>query len=171
MAESLISIVDEQDNPIGAATKAEVWAKGLRHRIVHVMVENTEGAMLLQKRSAQMRLWPNCWTDSASGHVDAGEDYDTAAQRETTEELGMTGELRLEEVGDFYYSGEYDNKKLNRFNKVYRTVVDSAVVTFELQESEVAETRWFSADAVKELVRDSSESVTPSLSEIITRFY
>lgn len=45
---------------------------------------------------------PGLWTLSCSGHVDAGEDYDTAALRELSEELGwVPRELpqRLTRVG------------------------------------------------------------------------
>jgi isopentenyldiphosphate isomerase len=34
-------------------------------------------------------MWPGVWDSSASGHVDQGEDYDTCAQRELIEELGI----------------------------------------------------------------------------------
>jgi isopentenyldiphosphate isomerase len=38
--------------------------------------------VLLQKRSATKDTFPNRWAHAASGHVDRGEDYDTAMVRE-----------------------------------------------------------------------------------------
>ncbi|MEY2519427.1 MAG: rRNA (adenine1518-N6/adenine1519-N6)-dimethyltransferase, partial [Verrucomicrobiota bacterium] len=34
------------------------------------------------------------WDSSAAGHVEAGEEYDTAANRELQEELGISADLR-----------------------------------------------------------------------------
>src|SRR5664279_859085 len=98
-----IIIVDEDDRPIGQATKPEVWAQGLRHRIVRIMIENDQGELLLQHRTPTMALYPNRWDNSVGGHVDAGEDYLTAAKRELDEELGIT-DTPLQEMG--YYASD-----------------------------------------------------------------
>lgn len=171
MAKSSISIVDDNDRPVGAATKVEAWASGLKHRLVHILIEDMGGRLLLQKRSSEMELWPDCWTASASGHVDAGESYLAAAERETVEELGVKIPLKLEEIGDFYWSGEFADKKLNRFNKVYRTSIDPSKITFQLQASEVTETRWFTIDEVMELIQKHPDYITHDLIIIVKRFY
>jgi isopentenyldiphosphate isomerase len=56
-----------------------------------VLVFNSQGEVYLQRRSATKDTYPNRWTTSCSGHVDAGEDYDTAVLREMAEELGLKG--------------------------------------------------------------------------------
>lgn len=85
-------VVNQQDEPVGRALRAEVHARGLWHRAVHVLVFNAAGEVFLQKRSMRKDLAPGLWDSSCSGHLDAGEDYDAAARRELAEELG----LRLE---------------------------------------------------------------------------
>lgn len=82
-------VVDENDAVTGRALRAEVHAKGLRHRAVHMLVFNAAGAVFLQQRSWRKDVAPGLWDSSCSGHLDAGEDYDAAALRELGEELGL----------------------------------------------------------------------------------
>ncbi len=90
-------VVDEADRVIGAQSRGEVHAKGLRHRAVHLFVFNSRGELFLQKRSPWKDKHPGQWDSSASGHLDSGETYAAAASRELREELGLEGEL--EEIG------------------------------------------------------------------------
>ncbi|MBK8475180.1 MAG: NUDIX domain-containing protein [Opitutaceae bacterium] len=87
--EEWFDVVDEEDRVVGAAPRREVHARGLLHRAVHALVFDSAGRVLLQKRSAAKDMYPNQWAASASGHVDRGEDYDTAIVREMGEELGI----------------------------------------------------------------------------------
>ena len=82
-------VVNERDEPIRRARRAEVHATGLWHRAVHILVSDADGKIFLQKRSMLKDLSPGLWDSSCSGHVDAGEDYDTAAMRELGEEIGV----------------------------------------------------------------------------------
>ena len=93
--DELFDVVDEEDHVIGQATRAEVHARGLFHRAVHIFLFNEQGELLIQQRSAEKDEFPLCWTSSASGHVDAGEDYLPAAQRELEEELGLREPLQF----------------------------------------------------------------------------
>jgi isopentenyldiphosphate isomerase len=90
MAEEIFDVVDEHDSVIGQETRRRVHQLGLKHRAVHVLVFNARGHVFLQKRSLLKDNWPGVWDSSASGHVDAGEDYDPCAVRELREELGWT---------------------------------------------------------------------------------
>ncbi|HEY3965877.1 MAG TPA: NUDIX domain-containing protein [Planctomycetaceae bacterium] len=90
MPEEIFDVVDEHDCIIGQAPRSVVHAQKLRHRAVHIFVFNSRGELLLQKRSALKDEYPLCYTSSASGHLSAGEDYETAAPRELAEELGLT---------------------------------------------------------------------------------
>lgn len=90
MAEEWFDVVNDRDEPVGKALRIEVHARGLLHRAVHVLVFDDHGRLFLQKRSMKKDTSPGLWNSSCSGHVDAGEDYDTAAVRELKEELGLT---------------------------------------------------------------------------------
>ncbi len=82
-------VVNERDEVIRRATRREVHATGLWHRAVHILVFDGTQRVFLQKRSLLKDLSPGLWDSSCSGHVDAGEDYDTAAVRELGEEIGV----------------------------------------------------------------------------------
>lgn len=87
--EEWFDVVDTNDAVIGRAPRREVHARGLWHRAVHVLVFNAAGQVFLQKRSMAKDMSPGLWDSSCSGHLDTGEDYDAAAQRELGEELGL----------------------------------------------------------------------------------
>jgi 16S rRNA (adenine1518-N6/adenine1519-N6)-dimethyltransferase len=168
MSDALIQIVDENNQPVGAATRKEAWAKGLFHRVVFIMVEDQDGRILLQKRSQNMGLYPGRWTVAASGHVDAGEDYDTTAKRELAEEIGIKS-AKLQPLGSFFFDGSFEDKKLKRFDKAYKTILPRDA-KFSLQADEVTEVRWFTLAEVRNLVQHA-EKVTPILAKIIKDYY
>jgi isopentenyldiphosphate isomerase len=96
--DELFDVVDTDDRVIGVARRAQVHARGLRHRAVHILVLNREDKVFLQKRSKAKDSHPGKWDSSASGHLDSGEAYAAAAIRELHEELGI-GPVRVEEIG------------------------------------------------------------------------
>lgn len=85
----LLDVVDAGDRVIGAATRAEVHARGLRHRAVHVLIRHPDGRLYVQRRALHKDCAPGLWDTSAAGHVDRGEDPCAAAVRELAEELAL----------------------------------------------------------------------------------
>jgi 16S rRNA (adenine1518-N6/adenine1519-N6)-dimethyltransferase len=83
------SVVDEHDRVLRDAPRSEVHGDNLRHRAIHILIFNKNGEILLQKRTRWKDRHPLLWDSSAAGHVNAGEDYDSAARRELKEELGI----------------------------------------------------------------------------------
>lgn len=163
-----VQVVDSDDKVIGSATKPEIWKKGLKHRIVRIIVEDPQGRILLQKRSAKMKLYPNCWDQSAAGHVDEGETYEEAARRELFEEIGIKNH-DLEEIDHYYWEGSFEGRKLNRFNKVYKCRVSKTPKN--LEKEEVTEVRWLTVEEVKRLVKENASQVSDGLVQIITKYY
>lgn len=167
--EEILQVVDENDRPIGGATRQELKSKGLRYRIVRISVEDKDGNVVVQKRVATKDTYPNCWDNSAAGHVDEGEDYLTAAKRELAEEIGLS-DVPLAEVG-YYYSEAVTPSGLilNRFTKIYKTVVDRDT-KFTPQPEEVSEIVWMSKSDIAELVAAGDE-VTDGLTQVQERYY
>lgn len=96
MQDEIFDVCDENDNVIRQASRSQVHAEGLLHRAVHIWVFRSDGRLLVHKRSTTKDEYPSRFTSSASGHVDAGEDYETAAHRELREELSLAGELSFQ---------------------------------------------------------------------------
>lgn len=94
----MFDVVDENDQVTGQLSRAEVHARKLLHRAVHVFVFNKRGHLLLQQRSLFKDVHPGVWGSSVSGHLDAGEDYEPAAIRELDEEMGIRSETPPEEI-------------------------------------------------------------------------
>ncbi|MGH2516292.1 MAG: NUDIX hydrolase [Ktedonobacterales bacterium] len=94
----VFDLIDARDCVIGRVLRGEAHRNpALLHRSVQVLVFGTDGRLLLQRRSATKDLFPGYYCASASGHVAAGESYDSTAKREVHEELGVT--LRLTYLG------------------------------------------------------------------------
>jgi isopentenyl-diphosphate delta-isomerase len=89
---------------IGQATRSEVHAQNLLHRAANIFMFNTNGQLLLQKRSATKDQFSLCYTSSASGHLDAGKTYEQDALRELEEELDL--KCSLEYLGKLSASAE-----------------------------------------------------------------
>lgn len=82
-------VVDSADLLLHNVQRAQVHGNNLRHRAVHILIFNEIGEIFLQKRSRWKDRHPLAWDSSAAGHVNAGEGYDEAAERELKEELGI----------------------------------------------------------------------------------
>jgi isopentenyldiphosphate isomerase len=89
MNQEIFDVVNERDEVMGQQPREAVHRLGLMHRAVHILVFNAAGQVFLQKRSMKKDRQPGLWDSSASGHVEAGEDYDACAVRELREEIGL----------------------------------------------------------------------------------
>lgn len=72
--QEFFDVLDETGVYIGKTeTREKCHSDGLWHKAVVVFVINSNKQILLQKRSATKKLWPNMWDVSAGGHVLSGE--------------------------------------------------------------------------------------------------
>jgi isopentenyldiphosphate isomerase len=83
-----LDVVDENDHIIGKNTRDNIHKFRKIHRGVHVLVINSEGEILVQKRSNSRRFYPGYLDTSVGGHPLSKESYEAAAVRETKQELG-----------------------------------------------------------------------------------
>jgi 16S rRNA (adenine1518-N6/adenine1519-N6)-dimethyltransferase len=149
-------VVDDQDRLLGDAPRAEVHGNNLRHRAVHVLVFNHLGELFLQKRSPWKDRHPLLWDSSAAGHVDAGEDYDAAANRELREELGIAADLtRVAKLPASEKTGQ-------EFIWLYQTRHDGP---FELARSEIEYGEFFPIDVVADWIKARPGDFAPGFLE------
>jgi len=152
--DELFDVVDEMDRVIDRAARAEVHARGLWHRAVHVLVFNGAGQLFLQKRSMLKDQCPGLWGTSAAGHLDSGEDYDAAADREFAEELGCAAPP-LERL--FKLSPSVDTGW--EFVWIYRCRCEGP---FDLNRLEIDEGRWFDLRELRQQMELAPAQFTPS---------
>lgn len=88
----LFPLVNEEGVVTGSATRAycHSGAKPL-HPVVHLHIFNEAGELYLQKRAMHKDIQPGKWDTAVGGHVDYGEDVESALFREAREELGVVG--------------------------------------------------------------------------------
>lgn len=163
-----VIIVDEHDEEIGTEMLAEVWQRGLYHRIARIMVEDAAGRVLLQRRSHEMVLYPGRWDNSAAGHVDQGMSYLEAACQEVTEELGIK-DPKLQELGHFFMKQEFEGRKMYNFNQLYFLRLEDQQLFVE--EEEVSEIGWFTKDELRKLVKEQPDQVTGGLAYVVEHYY
>jgi isopentenyldiphosphate isomerase len=143
-----ITIVDENDTVLGYENYFVAVEKGLIRRASVVFIFDTEGNMLVQKRSAHISK-PLLFDKSVGGHVDEGETYHNAAIREMSEELGLVG-VPLEEIVTSFRSDSF-------FDAVYKAVIPRDTV-FTIDPHEVDSVKWMSAQEL-----DVSMQLQPEL--------
>ena len=148
----LFDVVNKRDEVVDRKRRADVHAEGLLHRAVSVFVFNQAGHLLLQLRTATKDQYPLCWTSSCSGHVDAGEDYDTAATRELQEELGLT--TPVERLAEFDAGPE----TANEFTVLYRTTADSIPAP---DPEEIERVEFVEIEEVKQRLAARPDDFTP----------
>jgi len=134
--QEIFDVVNERDEVIGQAPRSEVHRLGLLHRAVHVLVFNAAGQVFLQKRSMTKDRQPGLWDSSASGHVDSGEDYDTCAVRELSEEIGLQLSAAPKRLFKLAAGAETDQEHV----WVYRCEADGP---FHLHPKEIERGGWF----------------------------
>ena len=141
MEEELLEIVNPQGEIIGVRPRSEIHGNPkMIHRVVHVLLFNSQGALLLQKRSMKKDVAAGMWDTSVGGHVDAGETIDDAVRREMKEELGISL-CDPEFLYTYMHSNHYETELVHTFSCTY----DGEV---RFQCDEIDEVRHWSADEI-----------------------
>jgi len=150
-----IIAVDENDNVIDTMNMMVAIKRGLLRRASRIYVFNESGQLLVQRRSKNV-LKPLMLDQSCAGHVDAGETYLEAAQRELHEELGLSG-YELEEVATSFRTTDF-------FNAVYKiTITDDTAINFDQEELEAV--IWYNLSDLDAEMKCSPEQFTPAFLE------
>ncbi len=128
--EEILIVVDEDDNILDYLPRSEVHAKNLLHRTISVVVFNSKGEIVLQRRSMGKDTYPGMLGNAAGGHVNQGESYDEAAKKEGEEELKRS--LTLTQVGKTII----DDPKHKTMTTIYKTIADGP---FDFDKKEIDE--------------------------------
>jgi isopentenyldiphosphate isomerase len=155
MSEEIFDVVNERDEVVGQAPRAEVHRRGLNHRAVHILVFNRRGELFLQKRSMKKDNHPGVWDSSSSGHLDAGEEYDHAVVREVWEEIG----LRLAQTPTRLFKIDACAETGREFVWVYRCEAEGP---FQLQPEEVETGAWFAPAALDRWLAERPGDFAPT---------
>lgn len=154
--EEYFPLIDENGTVIGKATRRECHnGSKLLHPVVHLHIFNSRGDLFLQKRSMSKDIQPGKWDTAVGGHVDYGEDIETALRREACEELGVTG-FMPRELACYIFESVAEREMVNTFSTVYDG-------EFSIDPVELDEGRFWDID---EICRNIGKSVfTPNFEQ------
>jgi isopentenyldiphosphate isomerase len=117
--------------------------------IAHLVIFNSRGEMLIQKRKEDKKDWPGCWDITSGGGVRAGESSFEGALREVSEELGIS--VSLEDTRPLFticYPIGFDD--------YYIITKDISLDEITIQPEEVTDVRWASYDEISEMAKNKS---------------
>ena len=143
------------------ATRDDCHEKGLWHRGVYAFIIDKNLNVLLQKRSADKKLWPNKWDVTLGGHVLSGEFGRQALIRECKDELGINitdDEIKyIVSTTSVYNKNGYIN---NHFDECYIITKDIDLNNLVLQAEEVCDAKYFPKDEILERINNNYDGLT-----------
>ncbi len=159
MPAEVVTLVDLDDHVIGEALRSRVRKEGLIHRVTYILVFNSGGQLLLQKRTMIKDLYPGYYDAAAGGVVISGESYEVSARRELEEELG------LENIPLVFHFDHYFDDGFNRYwGRVFSCQHDGP---FTLQASEVENARFVD---VEQILNKEFHPLTPDTFEVLQKY-
>ena len=136
--EDLVMLVDPQDRVIGTAGKMQVHREALLHRACSVVLFNSRGEILLQRRNPEKYHSGGLWSNTCCTHPRPDEAPLTAAVRRLTEEMGLVCDLAP--AFSFLYRADVDEGLVeHEFDHVFLGRVDADPLP---DQREVSEWRW-----------------------------
>ena len=165
--EELVDVLDETTgeklNKI--ITKGEAHTTGAWHGSIHILIVDTKRMhTLLQKRCANKKLYPNTWDISIGGHISAGEDAMTSAQRELEEELGLNAnDFNIEYLETIKEQLNNNGVISNEFVQIFIIYADIDINSIALQKEEVSEAKWCTKEELNKLI--DTKNILPHVRE------
>jgi len=157
-------LVDSSGNSIGSETKLNChFGDGQLHRAFSVLIFDSDGRMLVQKRSDDKITFPSVWANSCCSHPldipNENEDVISgvmnAAKRKLHQELGISdsrlANLEFMHLGSFLYECRWDSDWIEReVDHVLVTVADGIEV--QPNPNEISSTRWIAGSEIDEMM-------------------
>jgi isopentenyl-diphosphate delta-isomerase len=160
----LVTLVDRDDNVVGAEEKIRAHREGKLHRAFSVFVFDEGRRLLIQRRATGKYHSGGLWSNTCCGHPRPGESADGAAGRRLTEEMGFVCDLRP------------------AFRTIYEMSVADSMIEHELNQvfigwfngspspdtREVEACRWMDLAQLRDSIDASPERYTPWLRLLLT---
>jgi isopentenyl-diphosphate Delta-isomerase len=166
----LVELVDEAGTAIGACSVAQAHtAPGRRHRAFSVLLYDSAGRLLIQRRAAVKTRFAARWSNTCCGHPAPGQDAGTAAAQRLTAELGLTPEQTtpLAEVGVFLYDAvDAGTGRVEReWDHVLVATLTSGTPTPDAVE--VSDYAWVLPDSLRAELAGRPDAYTPWLPGVL----
>lgn len=96
-----IILVDKDDKEIGSEEKLKAHLEGKLHRCFSILIFNSKGEILIQKRAREKYHSAGLWSNTCCSHPRPGKNILEEAKKRLNEEMGI--EVDLKEVFSFIY--------------------------------------------------------------------
>jgi len=159
-------LVDKSDEVIGIEEKLKAHKEGKLHRAFSVLVFNSEGEVLLQKRAKSKYHCGGLWSNAACGHPRPDEVTINAAHRRLKEEMGFDSQLK--EIFKFHYKAKFENGLVE--NEIDHVFVGKFDGKPKIDEEEVSEFKWISVEELKGDMAENPEKYTLWFGMIFERY-
>ena len=151
-----VILVDEADNEIGTMEKMEAHRKGVLHRAFSILLFNSKGEVLLQKRSVKKYHSGGLWTNTCCGHPLPGERVHQAARRKLFQEMGI--DLQTEYAFKFIYKTPLDHQLTeHELDHVLIGQFDGDPV---INEEEVQDWKWIEISDLRKRIEKTPHAYT-----------
>ncbi|MFV0461665.1 MAG: isopentenyl-diphosphate Delta-isomerase [Nostocoides sp.] len=161
-----IVLVDADDVEIGRSDKLGAHRPPAPlHRAVSVMLTDSEGRYLLQRRADSKYHFAGLWANTACGHPAPGERVDEAARRRLRAELGVAAGP-LHAVGTMTYAATDPQSGLME-HELDHVLIGSAISATHPNPEEVAEIAWVSEEQLTADLDDCPERFAPWLAYVL----
>jgi len=129
--------------------RGESVPDGYYRMVVHVVIFNDRGEMLIQKRQPFKSGWSGMWDITVGGSAVAGDNSKSAAHRELLEEIGL--DVSFDNIRPTLTLHIPDG-----FCDIY--IIEKNVDTSELklQPEEVADAKWATLDEILKMIDDGT---------------
>jgi len=167
MQEEKVVLVDKNDNKLGLMPKMEAHLKGKLHRAFSVIIFNTQGKILLQKRASTKYHTPNLWSNTCCSHQRDNEDNISAGKRRLFEEMGFITDLF--NFDSFIYRVEFSNGLIEHENDHIMVGVYDGIP--KPNPNEVDEWKWIDIDILVNEMKICPEHYTDWFIIIMNKYF
>jgi isopentenyl-diphosphate delta-isomerase len=153
-----VILVNELDQEIGLMEKMEAHRQGKLHRAFSVLLFNSRGDLLLQKRAQSKYHSGGLWTNTCCSHPRPDETMEDAIRRKLMQEMGIDASPvyshkfiyktsladLIENEMDYVYVGQFDGKPVINHEEVEDwKYVNSTALSQDISRHPEKYTHWF----------------------------
>ncbi|KAK2733918.1 isopentenyl-diphosphate delta-isomerase idi1 [Onygenales sp. PD_40] len=180
LMDEMCIVLDDNDQPIGSASKKTCHLmtninRGLLHRAFSVFLFDSQNRLLLQQRASEKITFPDMWTNTCCSHPlgipgETGAELEAAvqgvrraAQRKLNHELGIKAEQvpleKFEFLTRIHYKAPSDGKWGE--HEIDYILFIQADVDLDVNANEVRDTKYVTADELKQMFEEPGLKFTP----------
>ena len=153
-------LVNEEDEIIGSGQNYPFIGGGDRHRAFSVLIYDSEGRLLVQKRSSEKITFPNVWANSCCSHpLDIDSERDNGRgrkcrQKKAQSRAGIPEEVSsvwdFRHIGKMEYSARWDSEWVE--GEIDHILVVNEDAAINHNENEISDVLWADVETLEKMM-------------------